>query len=212
LICHGKRPWPEEKVRFSSLLAGPVEELSGYIPDFGFLLHDLNRFTDNDIKGTVMARVVLLLFKHVFAPDLQEKLPGILSLMKTLMEKETGLQYLETVLRYLFNTIDVISAETIKEVAEKALSTSEGEYIMTLAEKLRKEGEIRGELKGRLEGEIRGMKDAIELGMVLKFPDQRDYVMAEVKKINDLDTLIKIKEAIKTAKAVSELQRYLGGC
>jgi predicted transposase/invertase (TIGR01784 family) len=224
LICHGKRPWPEEKVRVSSLLAGPVEALSGYIPDFGFLLHDLNRFTDTDIKGTVMARVVLLLFKHVFAPDLQEKLPGILSLMKTLMEKETGLQYLETVLRYLFNTVDDISAETIKEVAEQALSTSEGEYIMTLAERLRKEGEMRGEirgklegrLEGRLEGEIRGklegMKDAIELGMVLKFPDQRDYVMAEVQKINDLDTLIKIKEAIKTAKAVSELQRYLGGC
>jgi hypothetical protein len=36
--------------------------------------------------------------------------------------------------------------------------------------------------------------------------------MAEVKKINDLDTLIKIKDAIKTARAVSELQRYLGGC
>ena len=155
-----------------------------------------------------MARVVLLLFKHVFAPDLQEKLPGILSLMKTLMEKETGLQYQETVLRYLFNTIDDISAETIKEVAGQALSTSEGEYIMTLAEKLRKEGEIRGEVRGRL----KGMKDAIELGMVLKFPDQRDSVMGEVKKINDLDTLIKIKEAIKTAKAVSELQRYLGGC
>jgi predicted transposase/invertase (TIGR01784 family) len=220
LICHGKRPWPEERVRFSSLLSGPVEELSGYIPDFGILLHDLNRFTDDDIKGTVMARVVLLLFKHVFEPDLQEKLPGILSLMKTLMGKETGLQYLETVLRYLFNTIDDISAETIKEVAEQALSTREGEYIMTLAERLRKEGEIRGEIRGRLEGEIRGklegeirgMKDAIELGMVLKFPDQIDYVMAEVKKINDLDTLIKIKDAIKTAQAVSELQRYLGGC
>jgi hypothetical protein len=197
-------------------LAGPVEELSSYIPDFGFLLFDLNRFSDDDIKGTVMARVVLLLFKHVFAPDLREKLPGIFSLMKTLMEKETGLQYLETVLRYLFNTIDDISAETIKEVAEQALSKSEGEYIMTLAEKLRKEGEIRGEVRGRLEGEVRGklegMKDAIELGMVLKFPEQRDYVMAEVKKINDLDTLIKIKEAIKTAQAVSELHCYLGGC
>jgi hypothetical protein len=110
-------------------LSGPVEELSGYIPDFRFLLYDLNRFTEKDIKGTVMARVVLLLFKHVFEPDLQEKLPGILSLMKTLMEKETGLQYFETVLRYLFNTMDDISAEIIKEVAEQALSTREGEYI-----------------------------------------------------------------------------------
>ncbi len=201
LICHGKRSWPEDKVRLSSFLSGPVDELSGYIPDFGFHLHDLTRFTDKDIKGTVMARVVLLLFKHVFDPDLQKKLPAILSLMKSLMEKETGLQYLETVLRYLFNTMDDISAEAIREVAEQALSAKEGAYIMTLAERLRKEGEIRGKLEGKLEG----LTDAIELGMILKFPDQVDQVMAEVKKIKDLDTLIKIKEAIKTAKDVSEI-------
>ncbi|WP_245532038.1 hypothetical protein [Desulfobacter postgatei] len=129
------------------------------------------------------------------------------------MEKETGLQYLETVLRYLFNTMDDISAEAIREVAEQALSAKEGEYIMTLAERLRKEGEIRGEIRGELRGELRGklegklegLTDAIELGMILKFPDQVDQVMAEVKKIKDLDTLIKIKEAIKTAKDVSEI-------
>jgi len=219
LICHGKRPWPKEKVRFSSLMSGPVEELSVYIPDFKILLHDLRRFTDDDIKGTVMARVVMLLFKYVSEPDFQEKLPGIFSLMKALMDKETGLQYLETVLRYLFNATDDISAETFKKVAEQALSTREGEYIMTLAERLHKEGklegrlegEIKGKLEGKLEGELKGAKEAIELGMFLKFPEQLDYVMAEVKKINDLATLVKIRDTIKTAKAVSELQRYLGG-
>ncbi|OGR13555.1 MAG: hypothetical protein A2277_05820 [Desulfobacterales bacterium RIFOXYA12_FULL_46_15] len=53
------------------------------------------------------------------------------------MEKETGLQYFETVLRYLFSTMDDISVEEIKEVAEQALSGKEGEYTMTLAERLR---------------------------------------------------------------------------
>ena len=205
LICHGREPWPEDGVRLSSLLSGPVKELTGYIPDFGFDLYDLTRFSDDDIKGTIMARVVLLLFKHVFDPDLQKKLPDIFSLMKTLMEKETGLQYLETVLRYLFNTMDDISTEEIREVAEQALSGKEGEYIMTLAERLRNEGRIEGEIKGEIRGEIRGLNDAIELGMTLKFPDQVDPVMAEVRKINDLDTLIKIKDAIKTAKDVSEI-------
>ena len=83
LICHGKRSWPENTARFSSLLSGPVKELSDYIPDFGFDLYDLTCLTDDEIKETVMGRVVLLLFKHVFDPDLQAKLPGILSLMKT---------------------------------------------------------------------------------------------------------------------------------
>ncbi len=32
-----------------------------------------------------MARVMLLLFKHIFDPDLRNKLPEILSLMKVLL-------------------------------------------------------------------------------------------------------------------------------
>ncbi|WP_246294196.1 hypothetical protein [Desulfobacter latus] len=42
-----------------------------------------------------MSRVILLLFKHIRDPDLRQKLPGILALMRKLMEKDTGLQYLE---------------------------------------------------------------------------------------------------------------------
>jgi len=64
LICHGKRAWPENAARFSSHLSGPMDELSGYIPDFIIEVYDLSGFTDDEIKGTVMARVVLLLFKH----------------------------------------------------------------------------------------------------------------------------------------------------
>ena len=201
LICHGKRSRPQNTARFSSLFTGPVEELSGYVPDFNFDLHDLTRLTDKEIKGTVMARVVLLLFKHVFDPDLLDKLPDILALMKNLMEKETGLQYFETVLRYLFSTMDNVSAETIKEIVEQAISQKAGEYIMTLAESLRREGEIRGEIRG----EIKGLSDAIELGMTLRFPDKVDAVMAGVKKINDIGVLVKIKEAIKTVKDGSEI-------
>jgi len=85
-----------------------------YIPDFKFEFYDLSRFTDEKIKGTVMARVMLLLLKHISDPDIVDKLPDILALMKELMEKETGLQYFETVLRYLFSTMDNVSAEMKK--------------------------------------------------------------------------------------------------
>jgi len=89
----------------------------------------------------------------------------------------------------------------IKEMAEQAISKETGEYIMTLAEKIHNEGR----LEGRLEGEIKGLKEAIELGITLKFPGEIDTVMARVNKIDDLDTLKKIKEAIKTARDISEI-------
>nr|WP_319493586.1 hypothetical protein [uncultured Desulfobacter sp.] len=122
----------------------------------------------------------------------------LLQLRPLLLEKETGLQYFETVLRYLFSTMDDISAETIKGIAEKALSKKEGEYIMTLAEKLRQEGKI--------EGKQEGLRDAIELGMTLKFPDHMNEVMEQVTNLNDLEALKKIKEAIKTATDVSQIR------
>lgn len=38
---------------------------NGYIPDFSYVLYDLAQFTDDKIKGAVMGRVAMLLFKYL---------------------------------------------------------------------------------------------------------------------------------------------------
>ena len=199
LICHARKEWPEDTERLTSLLSGPVDELAGYIPDFGFELYDLHRYSDDQIKGTIASRVVLLLLKHIRDPDLQQKLPGIFALMRTLMEKETGLQWLEVVILYLTSALEEedLSVKQIQEIAEEAISKETGEYVMTLAEKLRNEGEA----KGRLEG----LKEGIELGITLKFPEDINTVMAKVNKINNLDDLVEISKTTHTAKDISEI-------
>jgi predicted transposase/invertase (TIGR01784 family) len=205
LIYHGEQSWPTKRIRFSSLLSGPVEEVSEYIPDFSFSLYDLTRFSDDEIKGTVMARVMQLLFKHIFDPDLLDKLPEILSLMRELMKKDTGPQYLETIFLYLSSAVNEVSTEKLKGIVEQAFSGREGEYIMTLAEKLRMEGKLEGEIQG----EIKGLRQAIELGMTLKFPDKIYSVMAQIMDINDINLLVKIKDTIKTARDDSEILALL---
>ena len=204
LICHGRKEWPGDTMRLTFLLSGPVEDLAGYIPDFGFELYDLHRFSDDQLKGPIMNRVVLLLFKHIFNPELRHRLPEIFSLLRTLLEKETGLQYLETVIRYLTSVLDEedLSLEEIKEMAEQAVSKDMGGYIMTtIAERLHNEG--------RLEGEIKGLKEAIELGITLKFPGDIDAVMVKVNDLDDLEALTAIKETIKTANDSSEILALL---
>jgi hypothetical protein len=101
-----------------------VEELAGYIPDFGFELYDLHRYSDDQIKGTIMSRVILLLFKYIFTPQLHHKLPEIFSLLRTLRGKETGQQYIEVVFRYLTSALedDEVSVKQMKEIAEKVIS------------------------------------------------------------------------------------------
>ena len=180
-----------------------MEDLVGYIPDFGFELYDLHRFSDDEIKGTIASRVILLLLKHIRDPDLKQKLPYILTLLKTLGEKETGLQWIEVVIRYLASAReeDDLSVKQIVEITEHAISKEMGEYVMTLAEKLRKEGEERGERRGKREG----YREAIEMGIILKFPGDIEAVMAEVNKIDDPEILKKITKTIYTANDISEI-------
>ena len=211
LICHARKEWPKDTVRFTSLLSGPVDDLVGYIPDFGFELYDLHRFSDDQIKGTLASRVILLLLKHIRDPDLRQKLPDIFALMQTLMEKETGLQWLEVVIRYLASALDEdeLSVKQIKEIVEQAISKETGGYVMTLAEKLRNEGKQEGLVEGEKKGEAKGLRNAIEMGITLKFPENKDTVMAKVNENDDLNTLVEVAKRIYTANGISEILSLL---
>ena len=106
---------------------------------------DLSEFSDEDIKGEVWCRVGLLLLKHVFTPGYEEKIPDILSLLKTLLEKRTGLEYIETVIRYILSTTEEMSVEELKQIVEEKLSAEQGTLTMTIAEQIRQEGIHLGE-------------------------------------------------------------------
>ncbi len=56
----------------------------------------------------------------------------------------------------------------------------------------------------------RGMLEAIELGLSLKFGDDVLDIMSEMQKIKDVERLRKIKDAIKTAKDFSEMKGVIG--
>jgi len=61
----------------------------------------------------------------------------------------------------------------------------------------------------RQEGEIKGLKGGIEMGITLKFPEDIDMMMALVDKVEGLDTLNKIKEALKTTQDRAEILALL---
>jgi predicted transposase/invertase (TIGR01784 family) len=213
VLCHGRSNWPTNRTRLSSLLAGPTDLLADYIPDFSFVLYDLTRFSDDEIKGTIMTRVVMLMFKYIFDPDVAEKLPGIFSLMRELMEKETGLQHLETVLRYLFSTVETISTDKIKTIVEQSLSDKEGNFIMTLAEQLHKEGFEKGMQQGVQQGMQQGIREGlmegIEIAISFKYPDEVYQIMPMIYKINDTKQLKMVKDVIITARRASEIIIFL---
>lgn len=164
VIYHGEKAWPYG-TRLSDLITGPRDTLATYIPDFAVILSDLTAYSDDEIRGTILSRVVLLLFKHIFDPDPRQKLPEIFSLVGELLKQVSGLRYLEIILRYVCSATDKITADELLTIAQQTLDKQGGEMVMTIADQLRKEGyeqamtiaeQLRQESleKGRVIGEI----------------------------------------------------------
>jgi predicted transposase/invertase (TIGR01784 family) len=202
VLYHGRSKWRINE-NFLSGFNGPVESLVEYIPDFRYVLYDLSEYSDDEIKGTVMARVTMLLLKHVFEPDLADRLPNIFSLLKELSKKKTGLQYFESLVKYVFSHVDDITVDKMQAIVHNALLEDKGEYIVTLAEKLRKQG-----LEQGLE---QGLFEAVELGISIKFEDTEETraIIEKIKKVKNIGLLKALKESLKTANSPSDLVRII---
>jgi hypothetical protein len=163
VLYQGSGAW-EVGHEFRDLLDSHQEALFPYVPNFQFIVYDLSQYSDEQIKGGVVGRVMLLAMKYALRDELPEKLPGILSLLGDLAEKDKGLQVLEVLFRYLVQATDKLSSQDF----ERALSTiPEGGAIMsTLAEQWFHEGKEKGLLEGLMEGEKKGLMEGEKKGLM----------------------------------------------
>ncbi len=92
---------------------------------------------DDDIKGAVILRVTLLTLKYIFRPELRGKLREIFRLLRELSDKRTGLEYLETLLRYLVHATDEVKEEDLKEAVNE-IDISEAIKSVESIEEIRK--------------------------------------------------------------------------
>jgi predicted transposase/invertase (TIGR01784 family) len=204
VVYHGETAW-RIPLDFHALVATP-EELMEFCPDFRYLVCDLSQYPDEAIKGVVTLRVALLVLKYIFRTDLEERLPEILGVLRELTVQRTGLEYLETVLRYLVRATDRVSEEGLQKALESVLPATGGVIMPTLAEKWFQEGMQQGLEQGR-RGIRQELLGGIELGVELKFGSEGVRLLSEIYKIEDLDLLRAIREGLKTVHSLEEFQR-----
>ena len=151
--------------------------------------------------------------------ELKEYFSDILSLLKILENKKTGLEYLEALLRYIINATDKIT----KDDLQKAIKTipQGGNIMPTIAETWIEEGYQKGIQEGIQkgiqkgikegiqEGILEGLTEGIELALELKFGAKGTKLMPAIKKIKDINHLKAIKETIKTAANISEIKKII---
>ena len=198
VLYHGVVNWKISR-KFSALFEHP-EALGVFVPDFSYLVCDLSRYSNEDIKGMVLLRVTMLLLKYVMSDELRGQLPEIFKLLKELSAKDTGMEYLRTVLVYLSKSTEKINKEGIKEALEKAFPSEGGKIMPTIAEEWIKEGFEKGIQQGMLQGMLQTARDNVFEILEVRFEAVPQSSLKRLKEINDPDILkMLLKKALRSS-------------
>jgi len=116
--------------------------------------------------------------------------------MNELEEKETGIQYFETCMRYILNAGPQLSKDQLKSVLKQIeLTYPEGsEVTMTLAEVFRNEGIDEGLEKGRKEGETQALTKMAVKVLTKKFGTISKEDLARMETLNTASLELIIEE------------------
>jgi predicted transposase YdaD len=171
-------------------------------------LNDLSEYTDEQIKGKILERGALLLFKYVFQPGYEEKIPEILRLIFSVIDKETGLEAIESLLRYIFSTTEK-SEEELREIASKCLPETKENIIMKLAERLMLKGKLEGIQEGTFKGKLEGIVEGIFDILKLRFSEIPEALKHRLTRIKDFEKLRAIHKKALVIDSFDELQTVL---
>jgi len=207
VFYHGKQRW-RGGTNFSRLFRDE-EALKEFVPAFEFRLYDLSRYNEEEIKGGILSRVVLLLFKYIFEEDFGDRFVRICRLLRALGQEKHVLEFMRVVLEYVGNSTDRIGEEQLRQGVQEALPLSGGELMPTLFEKIRGEGREEGRQEGREEGRQEGLREAIRVALESKFGDEGLSLFPRVKEVSSCERLQAIIAAVYKAETLSQLESLL---
>jgi len=159
VVYHGVAQWQVALDLWS--LFGAPEEVRPYMPDYRYWLCDLSAYSDEEIQGEVLLRMGLLTLKYILRDDLREHLRDILGLGAELVRRETGLEYLETLLRYLAQGTEKVGEEDLRAAVEETIPKG-GKLMATIAEKWVEQGLQQGLEQGLQVGALRQLLRVLE--------------------------------------------------
>ena len=215
VIYHGKKSW-NIKTTLGEMINGYEnlpKDVRKHIPNYEYLIYDISRYTDEEIRGEAINRIAITILRDVQTKDIKGIIESILraaEYLRQIEDKSSGIEYFETLMRYIFSARADLTKKNINEIIDKIENAyPEGsEAIMTLAEKFREEGII----KGMMEGIDKGRKEE-RLNTTTKLLTKKFGVLPEELKIAisklDLVTLEVIVDGIFEYQSLEEVKRYI---
>ena len=191
VVYHGAQGWKQKA--FSSYFPGLPKDWAAFIPNFHYLLTDLNRIAPEEIEEKAETEYLKNLFLALkFARNEKFALknwPNVLTFGKPFYRNDREGILLQTLTLYVFNFCNMTEAQ-VKEL-NKQLPQAERDWIDAIPEIFGKKWKEEGLRKGYEEGLEKGIEKGIEKGMektiyniaikiVEKFPNWSDAEVAGV--------------------------------
>lgn len=153
VVYHGQSR--RNAAQLVDLIDLPTPANKAYAPRFELAFYDFSPASDEKIKGIIALRLMLTCFRAKNNPTTVEHVMEIFGLLAKLDNTETSMRWIEVIATYLFQTMD-IERNVMHNIASSKLDANKEKTIMTLAERLRKEGRMEGKMEGRMEGKMEG--------------------------------------------------------
>ncbi|RLT42519.1 MAG: Rpn family recombination-promoting nuclease/putative transposase [Chloroflexi bacterium] len=159
VFYHGVTEWNAPR-SFADLLPA-AEGLAAYAPHFHYELLDLSAIPEQQIKGEVLLRAVLLAFRSVLRPHVGVRLLDIVRLLSELTPERSALQYIETLLRYLVAAPSDLTMAQIRTVLETVGKEKRTMLISPAAQEWLEQGREEGVERGLEQGKRQLLLDLI---------------------------------------------------
>lgn len=143
VIYHGNRKYPFS-TNLGDLIDAPKDLVERYFLK-PFQLIDLGQIDDEVLKQHTWSGVMEFALKHIFARDI---LPWLKKITESLhqLDQAGGRDFIAIVLQYLLERGELSDKDAFFKLIDTQISHEVGEKIMSLAEQLKEEGRIEGEL------------------------------------------------------------------
>lgn len=214
VLHHGDGGW-RAAVAFEELLDIEPDlfaEVGDYVPRFSFLLDDLGATTDDAIRARSMSalgRFVLWCLKHARRQGFfKDELGSWGGVIREAWNAPDGGAAIRRIFRYIFEVDDQLTVDELQQLATTTIGEDVVEEIVTLADRLREEGRIKGEQRGRAEGErqgaLAGQRKVLLKQLTLRFGKLQETASGRVN-VADGDQLEAWAERVLTAPTVADV-------
>jgi len=131
--------------------------------------------------------------------------------LKDLSEKQTGLEYIEAILKYIANAAPDgnISYEDLKTAIELTIPDKGDNILPTIADTLREQGKQEGVQQGIQQGMLQNSKEAVIDILEMRFEIIPRSILSVLNEISDPLTLKSLLKKAVTVKSLDEFGRIL---